>query len=240
MNQKVSKTFAAVILTAIVTAQAQGRDSECVDCKEKSQFVRGCDVFVAPTAEILEPDWEELLRSRVSQAARLGLFRAEQMKTQNALARHARRPVAIALGEAQQARTRRVVLLDEKTVAGMNASVREVLSGFERGYVFFNADSDKQRDFVKSLPGIGSSVRPVATAGDIAQASRAMRMRLFADQGASLVRRFEIEVVPSVVRLVFDGKTVGALVEEVPVSPDDEATASAAWAGLTEPAAAHR
>lgn len=222
MKQAVVKSFAALILTAILTGQAQGRDAECAVCEETAQAVRGFDVFVAPTAEILEPDWEELLRSRVSQAARLGLFRAEQMKTQNALARHARRPVEIALAEAKEARVRRLVILDEETVAGMNASVREVLSGFKRGYVFFNADSAEQRAFVQSLPGIGSNVRPVATAGDLAEASRLMRMRLFADQGASLVRRFDIEVVPSVVRLVFDGKTVSALVEEVPVSPDDD------------------
>lgn len=178
---------------------------------------------VANTAEILEPDWELLLRRRAEEAQKAGLMRQAQLKTEMNLRRHAVHPVDLKLPKAQEPRTRRMVLLDARTVSHMAEPVKAVLSGFARAYVFFDADDPAQRAFVKSLAGNPAPIRPVVTAGNLAEASHSMGMRLFADQGGTLTRRFDLEAVPSLVRLTFNGTEVFARIDEIVLDDDGRA-----------------
>lgn len=207
-------------VTAVLLGSAQA--TECPSCLPAHQKQDRVDLRVANTAPIIEPDWELLLKNRVSEADRSGLLRSAQRKTAESMKRHAQTPVDLKLPKARVGTKRRMVILDAETVRSMATPVKDVLSGFTRGYVFFNADDPVQRKFVMRLPSIGSAVRPVATAGNVADASRAMNLRLYADQGGVLMRRFALKAVPTVVVLTFDGKELAAEIEEAALK--DEAT----------------
>lgn len=188
--------------------------TECPLCAPSHEKQDGVDLRVANTAPIIEPDWELLLKARVAEADRLGLLRSEQRKTAETMKRHAQTPVDLKLPKARVGTKRRMVILDADAVRSMATPVKDVLSGFTRGYVFFNADDPVQREFVMKLPSVGSGMRPVATAGNVSEASRAMNLRLYADQGGVLMRRFALKAVPTVVVLTFDGRELAAEIEE--------------------------
>lgn len=200
--------------------------TECPSCLPSLEKLDGVDLRVANTAPIIEPDWELLLKTRVAEADRLGLLKREQRKTAETMKRHAQTPVDLKLPKARVGTKRRMVILDADAVRSMATPVKDVLSGFTRGYVFFNADDPVQRKFVMKLPSVGSGMRPVATAGNVSEASRAMSLRLYADQGGVLMRRFALKAVPTVVVLTFDGRELAAEIEEVALE-DEPADARA-------------
>ena len=134
--------------------------------------------------------------------------------------RHAETPVDLKLPRAKATESRRLVLLDEASVRAMAEPVKAVFAGFVRGYVFFDADDEKQLAFVRFLPEIGTSLRPVATAGNVSRTSRRLGIRLYADQGGTLTRRFALKSVPSVVIVTFDGREVAAVIDEVALADD--------------------
>lgn len=200
--------------------------TECPLCAPSHEKQDGVDLRVANTAPIIEPDWELLLKTRVAEADRLGLLKREQRKTAETMKRHAQTPVDLKLPKARVGTKRRMVILDADAVRSMATPVKDVLSGFTRGYVFFNADDPVQRKFVMKLPSVGSGMRPVATAGNVSEASRAMNLRLYADQGGVLMRRFALKAVPTVVVLTFDGRELAAEIEEAALE-DESADARA-------------
>lgn len=199
-------------LSVFLLGSAQA--TECPSCLPSLEKLDGVDLRVANTAPIIEPDWELLLKTRVAEADRLGLLKREQRKTAETMKRHAQTPVDLKLPKARVGTKRRMVILDADAVRSMATPVKDVLSGFTRGYVFFNADDPVQRKFVMKLPSVGSGMRPVATAGNVSEASRAMNLRLYADQGGVLMRRFALKVVPTVVVLTFDDRELAAEIEE--------------------------
>lgn len=222
----IRKAVWAGLIAALCCGSAFAGDIEptcptCVQSQTSETDATGLlDETLANTAEILEPDWEFLLRRRAEEAQKAGLMRQALMKTEMNLRRHAVHPVDLKLPKAQEPLTRRRVLLDAQTVSHMAEPVKAVLSGFARAYVFFNADDPAQRAFVKSLAGNASSIRPEATAGNLAEASHSMGMRLFADQGGTLTRRFDLEAVPSLVRLTFNGTEVFVRIDEIVLDDD--------------------
>lgn len=181
------------------------------------------DETVANTAPVFEPDWELLLRKRVEEASRLGLMREAQTKTQLTLMRHARRPVQLELPRAQASRTRRLVVMPARDMARLTEPVQEVLAGFERRYVFIDADDRLHLAFARSLAKKDAALRIVAVAGDIQNAARKTSLRIYADQGARLTRRFAIEAVPSVLTLKEDEGGIAAVIEEIALTREDEA-----------------
>ena len=211
-------------LSVFLLGSAQA--TECPSCLPSLEKLDGVDLRVANTAPIIEPDWELLLKTRVAEADRLGLLKREQRKTAETMKRHAQTPVDLKLPKARVGTKRRMVILDADAVRSMATPVKDVLSGFTRGYVFFNADDPVQRKFVMKLPSIGSGMRPVATAGNVSEASRAMSLRLYADQGGVLMRRFALKAVPTVVVLTFDGRELAAEIEEAALE-DEPADARA-------------
>lgn len=180
------------------------------------------DETVANTAPVLEPDWELLLRQRVEEASRLGLMREAQTKTQMTLMRYARRPVQLALPRAQAPRTRRLVVMPARDMARLTEPVQEVLAGFERRYVFIDADDALQLHFARNLAKKDAALRIVAVAGDIQNAARKTSLRIYADQGARLTRRFAVEALPSVLTLQEDAGGIAAVIEEMPLARDEE------------------
>ena len=192
-------------VTVFLLGSAQA--TECPLCAPSHEKQDGVDLRVANTAPIIEPDWELLLKARVAEA-------------------DAQTPVDLKLPKARVGTKRRMVILDADAVRSMATPVKDVLSGFTRGYVFFNADDPVQRKFVMKLPSIGSAMRPVATAGNVSEASRAMNLRLYADQGGVLMRRFALKAVPTVVVLTFDGRELAAEIEEAALE-DEPADARA-------------
>lgn len=211
-------------LSVFLLGSAQA--TECPSCLPSLEKLDGVDLRVANTAPIIEPDWELLLKTRVAEADRLGLLKREQRKTAETMKRHAQTPVDLKLPKARVGTKRRMVILDADAVRSMATPVKDVLSGFTRGYVFFNADDPVQRKFVMKLPSVGSGMRPVATAGNVSEASRAMSLRLYADQGGVLMRRFALKAVPTVVVLTFDGRELAAEIEEAALE-DEPADARA-------------
>lgn len=211
-------------VTVFLLGSAQA--TECPLCAPSHEKQDGVDLRVANTAPIIEPDWELLLKARVAEADRLGLLRSEQRKIAETMKRHAQTPVDLKLPKARVGTKRRMVILDADAVRSMATPVKDVLSGFTRGYVFFNADDPVQRKFVMKLPSVGSGMRPVATAGNVSEASRAMNLRLYADQGGVLMRRFALKAVPTVVVLTFDGRELAAEIEEAALE-DEPADARA-------------
>lgn len=211
-------------LSVFLLGSAQA--TECPSCLPSLEKLDGVDLRVANTAPIIEPDWELLLKTRVAEADRLGLLKREQRKTAETMKRHAQTPVDLKLPKALVGTKRRMVILDADAVRSMATPVKDVLSGFTRGYVFFNADDPVQRKFVMKLPSVGSGMRPVATAGNVSEASRAMSLRLYADQGGVLMRRFALKAVPTVVVLTFDGRELAAEIEEAALE-DEPADARA-------------
>ena len=194
----------AVVLTGLLTGisvMAFAAPAACPTCADTEKPERGVDIVVANTAPVAEPDWEVLLQSRVREADRLGLLRKAQRETADNMKRHAETPVDL-------------------SVRAMAEPVKAVFAGFVRGYVFFDADDEKQLAFVRFLPEIGTSLRPVATAGNVSRASRRLGIRLYADQGGTLTRRFALKSVPSVVIVTFDGREVAAVIDEVALNDD--------------------
>lgn len=213
----------AVVLTGLLTGisvVAFAAPAACPTCADTEKTECGVDIVVANTAPVAEPDWEVLLQSRVREADRLGLLRKAQRETADNMKRHAETPVDLKLPRAKATESRRLVLLDEASVRAMAEPVKAVFAGFVRGYVFFDADDAKQLAFVRDLPEIGTSIRPVATAGNVSQASRRLGIRLYADQGGTLTRRFALKSVPSVVIVTFDGREVAAVIDEVALADD--------------------
>lgn len=213
----------AVVLTGLLTGisvMAFAAPGACPTCADTEKTECGVDIVVANTAPVAEPDWEVLLQSRVREADRLGLLRKAQRETADNMKRHAETPVDLKLPRAKATESRRLVLLDEASVRAMAEPVKAVFAGFVRGYVFFDADDEKQLAFVRFLPEIGTSIRPVATAGNVSQASRRLGIRLYADQGGTLTRRFALKSVPSVVIVRFDGREVAAVIDEVALNDD--------------------
>ena len=206
----------------LTTSGVWAEELRCASCRVKTEAA--IDEFISQTAPVIEPDWEELLRVRVAEAQRLGLFARAQTRTRRMLERHARTPVSIAMPTAESAALRRIVILDAEAVGRMSQAVRDVLSGFSRGYVFFDADHAGQRAFVRTLIDKDPFIKAVAIAGDVSEASCKTGMRIYADQGGVLTRRFDLKAVPSVVRLVFDGRTASALIEETPIEANEADT----------------
>lgn len=130
-------------LSVFLLGSAQA--TECPSCAPSLEKQDGVDLRVANTAPIIEPDWELLLKTRVAEADRLGLLRSEQRKTAETIKRHAQTPVDLKLPKARVGTKRRMVILDADAVRSMATPVKDVLSGFTRGYVFFNADDPVQR-----------------------------------------------------------------------------------------------
>lgn len=217
-----------VCVSALTAACAAAQEPvACGECAQGALSCESFDLYAAPGAPVMEPDWEQLLRERVREADRLGLFRDARLRTQENLRRHARNPVDLGLPRARGHSERTVALVEARTVGAMPEAVRAVFAGFERRYVFFDASDPAQLRWVRGLPGLGASVRPVATAGNLQKAAEVLRTPLYADQGGALARRFELASVPSFVRLGFEAGAVVARVEEVPVgdepAPEDDA-----------------
>lgn len=213
----------AVVLTGLLTGisvVAFVASAACPTCADTEKTKCSVDIVVANTAPVAEPDWEVLLQSRVREADRLGLLRKAQRETADNMKCHAETPVDLKLPRAKATESRRLVLLDEASVRAMAEPVRAVFAGFMRGYVFFDADDEKQLAFVRDLPEIGTSLRPVATAGNVSRTSRRLGIRLYADQGGTLTRRFALKSVPSVVIVTFDGREVAAVIDEVALNDD--------------------
>lgn len=193
----------------------------CPSCAlQARQWPADMDERAAAAAPIGEPDWLTVLMQAVNEADRRGLFEKAHAKTREELRSHAVNPVELGLPTAKENRVRKWPLLDEERVSRMAAPVQKTLEGFARSYLFFDAGNDKQLRFVKSLTGIGVTVKPVATGGDVREAAQWLGHFVWADQGGNLKRRFHLQAVPSLVRLAFDKGRVTVRVEEIAL--DDE------------------
>lgn len=96
-----------------------------------------------------------------------------------------------------------------------------------RTYAFIDADEATERRWAKDLVAEEPGVRIVAVAGDLIRAqdgrSRASLtgLRLYADQGGSLVRRFGILAHPARVTLKTTAAGIVMTGEEIPLTDDE-------------------
>jgi hypothetical protein len=186
------------------------------------------DLTVAATYPVVEPDWRELLARRVKEAERLGLFEVKRQALANELRRRRERPVTRPLPAARERRHTQRPLYDEDALAALPEATQAALTALHRRYVLFDGDSLAQRVWaVKELAKAPS--RAVVATGSMATPEGLLRrldgtrradptrgVRLWADQGGVLARRFGIAALPALVEVT--GRTVR--VTEVPVAAD--------------------
>lgn len=184
------------------------------------------DLRAAAGVPIAETDLLAVLEARVREAADAGLFRAKNREAESRFDRLARRPVALGLIEAHAPRTWSKVLVTADLLRDVGDGA-QALKTLRRTYAFIDADEVSERRWVKELVAEEPGVRIVAVAGDLilAQDRRTREslagLRLYADQGGSLVRRFDLIAHPARVTLQ---TTVAGIVmtgEEIPLTDDE-------------------
>lgn len=184
------------------------------------------DLRVAPGVPMAETDLLAVLEVRVKEAADAGLFTEKDREAKSRFDRLARRPVALGLAKADTPRTWTKVLVaaDALQNAGDEAAALKTL---RRTYAFIDADEATERRWAKDLVAEETGVRIVAVAGDLIRAqdgrSRASLtgLRLYADQGGSLVRRFGILAHPARVTLKTTAASIVMTGEEIPLTDDE-------------------
>ncbi len=184
------------------------------------------DLRVAPGVPVAETDLLAVLEARIKEAADAGLFTEKNRDAKNRFDRLARRPVALGLAKANTPRTWTKVLVaaDALQNAGDEAAALKTL---RRTYAFIDADEATERRWAKDLVAEEPGVRIVAVAGDLIRAqdgrSRASLtgLRLYADQGGSLVRRFGILAHPARVTLKTTAAGIVMTGEEIPLTDDE-------------------
>ena len=184
------------------------------------------DLRVAPGVPMAETDLLAVLEVRIKEAADAGLFTEKNRDAKTRFDRLARRPVALGLAKADTPRTWTKVLVaaDALQNAGDEAAALKTL---RRTYAFIDADEATERRWAKDLVAEETGVRIVAVAGDLIRAqdgrSRASLtgLRLYADQGGSLVRRFGILAHPARVTLKTTAAGIVMTGEEIPLTDDE-------------------
>ena len=155
------------------------------------------DVTVAPTVEVTEPDWLTVLETRAQEAETLGLFRQKFGEARARFTRLVDIPVDLRLPEASVTTTR-TFLMPERPV-----DAPALPAGFTRTYVFFDAGSARERAYAKAVIKDVPAARLVAVAGSLTTASdprtreTLVGIRLYADQGGTLTRRFALTATPA-------------------------------------------
>ena len=180
------------------------------------------DVRVAAGVPVAEPDLLAVLEARVAEAGRAGLFEQEDRKMRERFQSVARRPVNLKLPRAQEDRVVFYNVVPAETTKTVRAqATREALEALSRTYLFIDTDDVAERRWAIREKVRAPTARIVAVAGNLvyAQARKTeaslAAFRLFADQGASLVRRFGISAHPARVDLRGSSSGVMARVQEV-------------------------
>lgn len=200
-----------LILSLAVSVSATAAD---IDCR------------VAPGVPIAETDLLTVLEARVKEAADAGLFRAKNEAARTRFDRLTRRPVALGLAKAQTPRTWTQVLVAADTLKNAGGEA-DALKSLRRTYAFIDADESSERRWARDLIAKEPGTRIVAVAGDLIRAqdrrteSSMTGVRLYADQGGSLVRRFEIQAHPACVTLYTTAAGVVMTAEEIPLTDDE-------------------
>ncbi len=185
------------------------------------------DVTVAPGVAVAEPDFLEVLEARVAEADRAGLFREKNDGARRRFRTLAARPVDLKLAEARVPRTVVKTLLTKADLEAAGEAGRAAAT-LTRTYLFFDAGDVRHRRWVRQELAANPTARPVAVAGDLAAASRRdakaalFGWRLWADQGGSLARRFELVAVPARVDLQGTSEGVALTLTEVPADHEPE------------------
>ena len=176
------------------------------------------DEVLSALHPVVEPDWLSLLENKAREAQRLGLIEAERKKTQQLFKAHAARPVEVLLPKAEKIEKRRDVIFGASRSRIMNDEQRSLIAGFQRTYVFINADDEDEVKWLLDCLGFegqdikkradamdfamkAAEVRVVAVAGDVIRLSERLKTRVWADQGGVLVKRFGVTARPSIVQL---------------------------------------
>lgn len=189
-------------------------------------FAAVIDFRAAAGVPVAETDLLAVLEARVREAADAGLFRAKNREAESRFDRLARRPVALGLTKADAPRTWSKVLVTAETLRNVGDGA-QALKTLRRTYAFIDADEVSERRWVKALVAEEPGVRIVAVAGDLilAQDRRTREslagLRLFADQGGSLVRRFGLIAHPACVTLRTTAAGIVMTGEEIPLTDDE-------------------
>lgn len=184
------------------------------------------DLRVAPGVPMAETDLLAVLEVRVKEAADAGLFTEKDREAKSRFDRLARRPVALGLAKADALRTWSKVLVAADALPNAGGEA-EALKTLRRTYAFIDADDASERRWAKALTAKEPSTRIVAVAGDLirAQAKRTRAtlagLRLYADQGGSLVRRFGLLAHPARVTLKTTEAGIVMTAEEIPLTDDE-------------------
>lgn len=184
------------------------------------------DLRAAAGVPVAETDLLAVLEARVREAADAGLFRAKNREAESRFDRLARRPVALGLTKADAPRTWSKVLVTADLLRDVGDGA-QALKTLRRTYAFIDADEVSERRWVKALVAEEPGVRIVAVAGDLilAQDRRTREslagLRLYADQGGSLVRRLGLIAHPACVTLQTTASGIVMTGEEIPLTDDE-------------------
>ncbi len=171
----VGQRAAAVFLSALLAAASAGAAAP------RTGVV--LDETVSALHPVVEDDWLELLQSRAREADALGLFEKRRREQQEMLRRHAERPVDVMLPRASRSETVQRVLFEARRTQMLPAAAREVVSRFERTYLFVDGDDPAQRRWLAASlrrlaaggPGALSGLRIVAVGGSLPELSRYLK-----------------------------------------------------------------
>ncbi len=164
------------------------------------------DFRAAAGVPVAETDLLAVLDARVREAADAGLFRAKNREA--------------------EPRTWSKVLVTAETLRNVGDGA-QALKTLRRTYAFIDADEVSERRWVKELVAEEPGIRIVAVAGDLilAQDRRTREslagLRLYADQGGSLVRRFGLIAHPACVTLRTTAAGIVMTGEEIPLTDDE-------------------
>lgn len=179
---------------------------------------------ISQTYTIAEKDLAEVFKSRVAKAVESGLWAKEMKKQEQRIKEYIERPTGITLPTVNQYRSRyfdpSMVLdkniTDEKgriiAAKGTKVNPLERIT-YNKALCFFDANDPKQVEWIKSMCLDLTTAKAIAISGPVMKLMETLDARLFFDQQGTLVKRFGIRAVPSLVRQT--GKVF--VIEEFPL-----------------------
>lgn len=228
-----------LLASCMLFLPALENDAEAASCQDNAKAVPllGVHAVPDPVFSDTDPDWLSLLEERAKRAVTSAEW-AERFKEHRAfIQKWADTP--------QYSRTlppaTATVLLDRPTGFGADTLAHspfppETFRQFSRHWLFIDATRPAEVAFAEKLMTSLSdtvSLRVILTGGSVGETASRLRTRIFADQGANLIRRLGLLTSPSLVTLTPERIRIWSPALNSEGDPDEAVPAEALGLKLT-------
>jgi len=171
------------------------------------------DETISATSPVLEPDWKQVLLSRVREAGRLGLFEQKRRETLLGIQGRAERAEGERLPLALEPKTRTLTLVSGDQESSLHPAARDAVKSLRRTYILIDSTNSRQCLCARQILSEAAPARVIVLNGPLGSAPHLEGVRLYADQNDVFRRRFAIAALPSLIRI----EGAAATVREIPV-----------------------